>query len=239
MLGRVVKTLLAAPSVGRIVILAQEPAPLLSGALTWIADDPRVATAAAGDGISHSVAAVAGSAAAPYPVLVTTGDHPLLLPDMVEAFIAASAGADSSFAVVERHVVEQVHPTTRRTWIRFSDGDFSGANLFALATERSRSGVLFWAKAERDRKKALKLMMRLGPFMFLRAATRTISLDGAARSTGAKLGLALKAVRLPFPEAAIDVDKPADLELAEQILARRAQQGPGRDKPPQIPENRR
>lgn len=149
MLGRVVKTLLAAPSIGRIVILAQEPEPLLAGALGWIAAEPRVSTAAAGDGISHSVAAVAGSEEAPYPVLVTTGDHPLLRPEMVEAFIAASAGADSSFAVVERSVVEQVHPTTRRTWIRFSDGDYSGANLFALRTERSRDGVLFWAKAER------------------------------------------------------------------------------------------
>jgi hypothetical protein len=32
----------------------------------------------------------------------------------------------------------------------------------------------------------------------------------------------LKAVILPFAEAAIDVDKPADLELVERILAARA-----------------
>ena len=35
------------------------------------------------------------------------------------------------------------------------------------------------------------------------------------------IGARLAAVVLPQPEAAIDVDKPADLDLVETILARR------------------
>ena len=38
----------------------------------------------------------------------------------------------------------------------------------------------------------------------------------------AVIGARVAAVRLPFAEAAIDVDKPADLELVEAILGRRA-----------------
>jgi GTP:adenosylcobinamide-phosphate guanylyltransferase len=222
MLGRVARTLLASPSVRRIVILAQQPDELLSGELGWMAQEPRIATAEAGDGISASVGELAGTDRAPWPVLVTTADHALLRPEMVEAFIAGAAGADAAFAMVGRGTVEAVHPETKRTWLKAADGHYSGANLFALLTAASKRGTDFWAGAERHRKRTLKLLSYLGPGIFLRALTRTISLQGAADRAGRKAGMRLKAVILPFAEAAIDVDKPADLELVERILAARA-----------------
>jgi CTP:molybdopterin cytidylyltransferase MocA len=222
MLGRVARTLLAVPAVGTIVVLAQEPDALLTGALGWMASEPRIATAEAVDGISASVAAVAGTARAPYPVLVTTADHPLLTPVMIETFIAGAEGGDAAFAMVERKTIEQVHPDTKRTWLKAADGHYSGANLFAFLSPRSRQGIDFWTRAEKDRKRPLRLLGHLGPAIFLRAITRTISLGAAAERAGRKAGIRLKAVSLPFAEAAIDVDKPADLELAERILAARA-----------------
>jgi GTP:adenosylcobinamide-phosphate guanylyltransferase len=221
MMGRVLKTLLASPGIGRIVILAQEPEALLAGPLAWVETEPRIGTAKAGEGISLSIAQIAGSETAPWPVLVTTADHALLRPEMVEAFIAGSRGVDAAFAVVGRAVVEQAHPETRRTWLKFSDGHYSGANLFALATPPAQEPLKFWARAERDRKKALKILWFFGPMVFLRAFTRTISLDGAVTKVGRNLKIRLRAVRLPFAEAAIDVDKQADLELVERILASR------------------
>jgi hypothetical protein len=47
-------------------------------------------------------------------------------------------------------------------------------------------------------------------------------MDGAVTKVGRNLGIRLRAVRLPFAEAAIDVDKQADLELVERIVARQA-----------------
>lgn len=217
MIGRVVRTLLAAPSVGRILVLAQQPAALFAGDLAWMAADPRIATAAGGEGISSSIAAIAGTPAAPFPLLVATADHPLLTAEMVETFLAGSAGADAAFAAVEREVVERAH-VTKRTWIKFSDGHFTGANLFALVTPASRASLAVWARAEKDRKRALKLLSFFGPEILLRAFTRTIAMDRAVAKIGEKLGIRLTAVRLPFAEAAIDVDKPADLELVETIL---------------------
>ena len=221
MLSRVARTLLACPSLRRIVVLAQDPGALLTADAAWLADEPRISTAAGGEGISTSIGGIAGLPHAPYPLLVTTADHPLLRPEMVESFIAGSKGADAAFAMVERKVVEQVHPETKRTWIKLSDGHYTGANLFALATPASAHAVQFWSQVERERKKALKLLSFFGPGIFLRAFTRTISLDDAVARIGSKAGLRLKAIRLPFPEAAIDVDKPADLELAEWIISRR------------------
>ncbi|HEX8378938.1 MAG TPA: nucleotidyltransferase family protein [Allosphingosinicella sp.] len=225
MLGRVARTLLDCPSIGRIVVLAQDSATLLSDELGWMAAEPRITASESGDGISESVGRIAGTAAAPYPVLVTTADHALLQPEMVETFIAGAAGVDVAFAMVERKTVEQAHPETKRTWIKAANGHFSGANLFALMTPASARGAEFWARAEKDRKRTLKLLSFLGLGIFLRAVTRTISLEAAAERVGRKAGFRLKAVLLPFAEAAIDVDKQSDLELAERILAARGGQG--------------
>lgn len=219
MLERVARTLLLCPSVGNIVILAQRPDALLEGGLDWMAREPRIATSAGADGISTSIRAIAGSAVAPWPVLVVTADHALLTPAMVEQFLGRVGDADAAAAVVERRIVEAAYPETRRTWLRFRGGAYSGANLFALRGPAAGKALALWARVERDRKKAMRLLLYFGPLLALRALTRTISLDGALGQVGRRVGLSVKAVRLDIAEAAIDVDKPADLELVERILA--------------------
>jgi GTP:adenosylcobinamide-phosphate guanylyltransferase len=154
-------------------------------------------------------------------VLVATADHPLLTREMVEAFLAGAGDADAAAAVVERRVVEAEWPETRRTWLRFSDGAYTGANLFALTGDAARRGLDLWAGVEKDRKKALRLLASFGPMLAMRTFTRTISLDEAIAAASRKAGLRARAVRLPFAEAAIDVDKPEDLALAERILLAR------------------
>jgi len=194
---------------------------LLSGPLDWLRSEPRVGTAVSVDTISQSIAAIAGSPSAPFPILVVTGDHALLTPAMVDGFLGRLGDADAAVAVVERHVVESGYPETRRTWLRLRGGHYSGANLFALRTELARRALALWAGTERDRKKALRLMLAFGPVLALQALTRTISLDSALNKLGKRIGLRIRAVPMPQPEAAIDVDKPADLALAERILIAR------------------
>jgi len=95
MLGRVVRTLLGCPSVGKVLILAQRPDRLLDGATEWLRDAPGVRMARSGDGISRSIEAAAGHEAA-FPLLVTTADHALLTAAMVETFLAGAGDADVS-----------------------------------------------------------------------------------------------------------------------------------------------
>ena len=218
MLARVARALLASPRVGRIVVLAQAPDALRAEAPQWLAGEPRLSFAASGDKIAASIAAIAGTGAAPYPLLVTTADHVLLTAQMIESFLAGAHGADVAFGLVERRTVEAAWPETKRTWIKARGGQYSGANLFALASPEAEPALAFWSGIERDRKKAFRLLAFLGPAILLRALTRTISLDGAVARLGRKLGLTAKAVVLAYAEAAIDVDKPEDLALVERIL---------------------
>ena len=62
----------------------------------------------------------------------------------------------------------------------------------------------------------------VGPLTLAGTLLSLVSIDAALRRLGRKLGLVVKAVRLTNPVAGIDVDKPADHSLVEEILAGRA-----------------
>jgi GTP:adenosylcobinamide-phosphate guanylyltransferase len=218
MLSRVTKTLLAAPSIDRIVVVAQEPEALFSGDCAWIGAEARVSTARSTSGIATSVAGLAGTAQAPWPVLLTTADHPLLRVEMIEAMLAGIGDADVAVGVVGQRTLLAAYPDNRRTWLRFRGEAWTGANLFALRTQNARKALMAWSEVERDRKKALKLIWHFGPLLALGALTRMVTLAGAMRLAGRRLGFAARPIALPFAEAGIDVDKPSDHALAEAIL---------------------
>lgn len=217
MLTRVVRTLSAMPEIGTVIVLGQEPEALFEAAA---AGGP-ITMVASKAGISESILRVAGTDQARWPVLVTTADHPLLTPAFVSAFLAESSDCDVAVGMVERQVMLAAYPDNKRTWLKFTDGHWSGANLFALNSEAAQGALRLWAEAEQDRKKAWKLFLHFGPWLALRALTRTIGLSHALGIAGRRLGLVAKLVPLADAETAIDVDKPSDHALAEEILARR------------------
>ncbi len=214
MLTRVVRTGNAAPGVARVLVLAQAPAALADA----ITAGGGAQTHASGAGISTSIRAIAGSAAAPWPILITTADHPLLTPAMIAAFIAGAGDADVAVAMVERTAMLERFPDARRTWLRLADGAWSGANLFALRTPAAGAALDAWARAEQDRKRPWRLFRHFGLILAIRAITRTIGLGDALARAGRRLGLTARLVPMADPEAAIDVDKLADYGLAEQLL---------------------
>ncbi|MEM7709754.1 MAG: hypothetical protein AAF264_03205 [Pseudomonadota bacterium] len=71
------------------------------------------------------------------------------------------------------------------------------------------------------------MLRQIGPLAALRYATGTLSLDAALSALGRRTGARIAAVDMPFAEAAIDVDKPADLTLANRILEARDTAPPG------------
>jgi GTP:adenosylcobinamide-phosphate guanylyltransferase len=221
MLCRVADTLLAAPEIRRVVILAQQPRALMTGDTRELANHPKVALAQSGDGIAASISAIAGSDVAPFPLLVTTADHVLLTTEMLAEFLSATGDCDAAFGVGERATLESRYPESRRTWLKFSDGQFSGANLFALRNLKVASALALWESIEQDRKRVWRLFSRFGPHLLFRALTRSITFASAVEQAGARLSLRVKPVVLSAPEAAIDVDKLCDLELAGAVLASR------------------
>ena len=221
MLERVTRALLASPDVCRIVIMAQSPEGLEAGLDADLAGHDDISFVASGDGIATSIHNVIGTAIAPWPVLVTTADNALLTGEILDSFFTAYGGQDVAVAVVDRQTMLAAYPDTRRTWLKFRGGAYSGANLFALHNEAAKPAVAFWSSVEKDRKKGWKIFARFGPWLLLRTLSRTISFKGAMANAGLRMILRAEPIVLPIAEAAIDVDKPSDLELVTGILERR------------------
>jgi GTP:adenosylcobinamide-phosphate guanylyltransferase len=224
MAARVVEALAACPTVGRIAVALDDPA--------LVADLPELRSLrAAGRGTllatagtpSLSVLRALDELSDPLPLLVTTGDHPLLTPEIVEHFCAAAraAGADLVAGLTPAAVIQKAYPEAQRTYLRFRDERYSGANLFAILAPDGRRAVEFWRRVEQERKRPWRLVRAFGWRPLLAYLLGRLTLDGAMARASHVIGARLAAVVMPYPEAAIDVDKPADLALVETILARR------------------
>ncbi len=226
MLVRVLRALRESHSVGPIAVCV-EAGTALRGAEPELdrllaAGDVTLIDAAA----SPSRSVLQALATLPPPLLITTADHPLLSAAMVDGFCAAvPADADAAVAVVRASLLQRRYPDAIRTYYRFAGEGYSGCNLFLLQSPAARNLVDLWQRLERHRKRPWRLIAEVGPLALLRFLLGRLSLEGAMRHLSAKAGAAVRAVELPFPEAAIDVDKPADLELAETILADRSAAG--------------
>ena len=93
--------------------------------------------------------------------------------------------------------------------------------MFLLGNSQAEKLVEFWTQVERERKRPLRLIRRLGWLMLIRYLLGVLTLADALRELSQRMGLSIKEIILPFPEAAIDVDNPEDLTLVEQILEKR------------------
>lgn len=218
MVRRPVMALLSSELIEAVRVLAQQPERIAAA----LPADPRLTVEPSEATIAATLEGVCNDPTATWPVLVTTADHALLDKAMIEDFCGRSAEMDIAIAVVERRALLKRLPATRRTWIHFRGGAYSGANLFMLRSPRAATAIALWRSLEQDRKKGWRLLWAMGPALFLGAALRLLTLDQALRRIGARLGLDVRAVEMTDPLAAVDVDKPDDHRLVEAILAERA-----------------
>ena len=170
-----------------------------------------------GAGPSASVAA--GFATMGPPLLVTTADHALLRPQWIADFNADTPEhADVAVLLARRGLVEAALPGTRRTWLRFADGAWSGCNLFLLNTPKAAAAIHTWEAVEAERKRPWKIAARLGAGTLASYLMGRLTLAEAISRLGQRVGVEAAVVAARAGLAAVDVDKPADLVQVRHIL---------------------
>ena len=217
MVLRPLKALLASDRVERVRILTQD----LDAIAAVLPDDPRWSVEPSGGTIAETIARICAEEQVRWPLLVTTADHALLDAAMIDQFCFEAEGADLAIGVVTKSALEKRLPQSRRTWIAFRRGKYTGANLFAFGGPKAMRAVELWREVEQDRKKGWRLLLALG-WPGLLGLLRLRTLDQTLAAMGRRLGLTLRAVRLDDPLAAVDVDKPQDYDLVTALLERRA-----------------
>jgi molybdopterin-guanine dinucleotide biosynthesis protein A len=222
MLSRVARTLLHFSEIAEVIILAQDARALTGHPHTaWIEDEPGIRFENSGSSVAEGISAVLRRNPNAYPFLITTADNPLLDQHMLHSFTQGAAGSDLAAALVERRTLLAAFPGSRRTWLPFRKGSYSGANLFWLGTGRALPLLDVWRRIEQDRKKKWRVVGAFGPLLLVAALLRLFTIHQAFARIGRKYRIKARAVVLPQAEACIDVDKPDDHALVSDILAKR------------------
>ena len=218
MVRRPVRALLGSECVEGVSVLSQAPERIVES----IPSAPGLHFAASEGTIAETMLRLCDDPATQWPMLVTTADHALLDPATVDEFCRGAGGAGIAVGVVERRTLLKRFPRAERTWLKFRGGAYTGANLFHLQSPSVRPAIELWRSVEQDRKKAMRIVSLLGPITLLTVALRWARLDAVLAQLSRKLGFEVRAIQLSNPLAGVDVDKPADHELVEAILAGKA-----------------
>lgn len=170
------------------------------------------------------------------PALLTAGDHALLTGEIIDNFCSqvlatqdsglalastpdTSHGFDIVIGFVPYALVKTTWPESKRTVLKFSNGQFCGSNLFAIVTPEGRKALDFWRQAEADRKHPWRIARRFGLMALVLYLLRRLSLEDALGGLSKTAGCRIGHVKVGYARAAVDVDSVEDQQLAEKILS--------------------
>lgn len=155
-------------------------------------------------------------------VLVVTADIPLLSGEALADFLGQCAGseADVYYPIVSRDVVRRRFTAVKRTYVRLKEGVFTGGNVFLVKPAIVESCLDFADQVVTQRKKPLNLCRLLGWSFIIKFLLGRLSLTDITGRLSELLGITGQVVASPYAEIGMDVDKPSDLAMVRNEIAR-------------------
>ena len=156
-----------------------------------------------------------------HKVLVVTGDIPLLTPAAIDHFLGqcAEVDVDLYYPIVSKETSNQYYPGNKRTYVRFTDGTYTGGNVFLVNPEIVPRCLSVAGELIDNRKNPFKLCCLLGWWFVLSFLIGRLSLSKVQERVAGLLGVTGIVIKSPYPELGIDVDKPSDLELVRTAFS--------------------
>lgn len=216
MVGYVLAALGGVDEIDRIAVVGPDPGPTPPGRGpgTWTVVPP-------GDSLVENLRRGVDSLGACDEILVVTSDVPLLGPEDVTEFLrrCREREADLGYPIVERRDCEAAFPGVRRTYVRLSDGAYTGGNVIYLRGDALERVWPFLDRVYAARKRPYALLPLFGFGVAVAVLTGRARVAALERRVERLAGLRARAVAMKRPAIAVDVDKPEDLELAARMIA--------------------
>ncbi len=153
-------------------------------------------------------------------VLFVSSDIPGIQPEIVDWIIENSTklDADLYYHVVEKKVMEERYPESKRSYTRLKDVEVCGADLNIARILIDKEQDSLWERLFDARKSVVKQASLIGWDTLFLLLTRQVTLEKAARRVSKKIHLRGEAVLCPYAEVAMDVDKPFQYEILRADL---------------------
>jgi NDP-sugar pyrophosphorylase family protein len=157
-------------------------------------------------------------------ILLSTCDIPIITPPIVDAFIEECLRTDHDlyYSIIERSVMEERFPGSRRSYVHLREGDFAGGDLFLVRPTIALDQQELLQKLAGARKSALRQVSMVGLWPLFKLIIRRLSMAEAERRGSKAFNVRGKAVPFPYAEIGMDVDKPFQLEIVRAELEARA-----------------
>jgi len=155
-------------------------------------------------------------------ILSISADIPTITGEIIESMIKEYTGFkyDIYYSVVEREIMEKRFPGSKRTYIKVKDGEICGGDLNCYSKQAALDPKALWKELIRLRKHPLKQAAMIGLDTLVLLQRGRLTLDQAADRVCRRMGITGKALRVPFAEIGMDVDKPFQFDMVEADLLR-------------------
>ena len=159
-------------------------------------------------------------------VLIVSADIPALNGDMVDWLVntAMETEHDLYYGICPRDVMEARFPGSNRTYTRLKDIDLCGADINIAHVRMATEHLDLWESFIGNRKSPLRQAATIGFDTLFQVATRSITLDQLVEKVCRRIGITGRAIIWDHAEPCMDVDKPHQLELLREDLARQVSQ---------------
>lgn len=160
------------------------------------------------------------------PVLIITSDIPLITSEAIDDFVkdAKKRPGEVYYSLINREACEKSFPGMERTYVKLREGMYTGGNLGMVEADIIRNCSEELSQFFTHRKSTMRLSRLLGPNILLRFALGRLKLAQIEKRIKKITGYDGVGVLSEHAEIAFDVDKPSDLQLANNFLKKRKEE---------------
>ena len=155
-------------------------------------------------------------------VLIVSSDIPGLKGDMVDWLVKTCMQTkdDLYYGVCPREVMEARYPESNRTFTKLKDMEVCGSDINVTHVRMVTEHLETWEQLIGNRKSPLRQAAVIGVDTFFQLATGQFTLQGLVERASQRIGIKGRAILWDRAEPCMDVDKPHQLELMREDLAR-------------------
>jgi GTP:adenosylcobinamide-phosphate guanylyltransferase len=159
-------------------------------------------------------------------VLIVSSDIPTLKSEMVDWLVdtCMQTKDDLYYGVCPKDVMEARFPGSKRTYTHLKDMDVCGADINLTHVRMATEHLDMWESLIGSRKSPLKQAGIIGFSTLFALFTRRLTLEDAVRRVCDRIGIKGRAIVWPYAEPCMDIDKPSQLELLREDLAKQQEQ---------------
>jgi GTP:adenosylcobinamide-phosphate guanylyltransferase len=155
-------------------------------------------------------------------VLVVSSDIPTVKSEMVDWLVEKSMETkdDLYYGVCPREVMEARFEGSKRTYTKLKDVELCGADMHVSHVTMATEHLDMWESLIGNRKNPLKQASIIGLGIFFQVFTKSITLDDLVVKVSQRIGIKGRAIKFPYAEPCMDVDKPHQLEMLREDLVK-------------------